>query len=538
MKKILLIAWLACLVSFGTSAWPAALATPVAEAETNGSAIAIKTDINLDSGPISGMAADGLRIYLSIPYVAPPVGGLRWRPPQPVAHWKTTKACTAFGPSCPQLPSSEDVGQTSEDCLYLNVWTPARTASDRLPVMVWIHGGAYNSGSGSLPRYNGQNLAKKGVVVVTINYRLGPFGFFVHPLLSKEIPQHVSGNYGLLDQIAALKWVQRNIALFGGDPNNVTIFGESAGAQSVSLLMISPLSTGLFKHAIAESGGPLIGSKFISSAITGDIGKVSQMGEQLTAKLGCDKAKDVLAALRSKSAQEILTANDFKVDIFNGGLVFAPVFDGWVLPKDPVAACLKGKQHDVPVIIGSNLDEGNLFFGGATNIPVEKYKSYVGSKFGNHSAQALVIFPAVTQKDVGPALDKIIAVGAFTQPARFVARAMEKKKSKAYLYQFTRRPDTQAAHKLGVYHSLDIGYVFGNLDKAEGYNNQDMGLSDKMMAYWVNFARTGDPNGPGLVAWPVYNNRSDQNLEFGDQIRVKTNLLKKECDFMRQVLGN
>ncbi|EKE00595.1 MAG: hypothetical protein ACD_21C00320G0002 [uncultured bacterium] len=487
--------------------------------------------IQLDSGPISGKVEDGINAYLGIPYAAPPVGKLRWKPPHKVASWTEVREVKDYSLSCPQ-PAQQGITKTSEDCLYLNVWTPAKSPKEKLPVMVWIHGGAFNFGSGSLPDYNGKNLAKKGVVVVTINYRLGPFGFLVHPLLAKESPYSISGNYGLLDQIAALKWVQRNIALFGGDTDRVTIFGESAGAQSVTLLMISPLALGLFHRVIAQSGGPIIGSKYMLPSVTGSKKKAIKMGEELAAKLGCDKAPDVLAAMRAKVAAEILQAANFKIGIFNNGMIFTPVFDGWVLPESPRKAYSNGEQYDVPIIIGSNRDEGNLFIAPEGEITVEKYKSYLQARFGKNAAKALAMFSAEKQEDVAPALDKIITVATFAYPARFVARSMRTKESKAYLYQFTRQPSTQMAHKLGVYHSLDVGYVFGNLDKAQGYDDVDLTLSGKMMNYWTNFAKTGNPNGKGLTYWPGYGYRSDLNLELSDTIRPNKHLLQKECDFM------
>ncbi len=237
--------------------------------------------------------------------------------------------CTGFSPSCPQ-PKQPDSAKFSEDCLYLNVWAAAGNPAEILPVMVWIHGGAFNFGSASQPEYNGRNLAQKGVVVVTINYRLGPLGFFVHPLVSKEAPHGTSGNYGLLDQIAALKWVQRNIAAFGGDPHRITIFGQSAGSRSVTLLMISSLSAGLFHRAIAESGGPIIGSEYLNPAFNGNMANVSIMGQKLASKLGCDKAEDVLAALRAKSAQGLIEAADCKTSVFD---------DGLFLPRSLTAGC-------------------------------------------------------------------------------------------------------------------------------------------------------------------------------------------------------
>ena len=491
--------------------------------------------IQIDSGPISGKVEEGMRIFLGIPYAAPPVGELRWKPPQEVASWSQVRNSTDFGPSCPQ-PKQHDSGKFSEDCLYLNVWTNAEPLEKRLPVMVWIHGGAFNFGSSSQPEYNGKNLAPKGVVVVTINYRLGPLGFLVHPLLSKESVHGTSGNYGLLDQIAALKWVQKNIAAFGGNPDRVTIFGQSAGSRSVSLLLISPMSAGLFHRAIAESGGPIIGSEYLSPAFNGNMANVKKMSQKLTVKLGCDKASNVLEAMRAKSAQEWVEAADCKTDLFDDEApFFAPVFDGCVLPKKPLAA-FSGRQHDVPVIVGSTLNEGNLYLADEKNLSVEKYKFFLKSRFAENSEKALEIFPAHCAKDVAQALDSIVTVAANAQPARYVAQSMERKKSKAYLYQFTRLPDTALARKLGVHHGAELAYVFGNMAKSDGYTDIDRELSHKMMDYWVNFAKTGNPNGKHLTYWPAYKSESDLNLEFSDTIRINKHLFQKECDFISRQL--
>jgi len=488
--------------------------------------------IQLDSGPIRGKVEDGVHIFSGIPYAAPPIGDLRWKPPQKIASWTHVRNSTSFGSSCPQ-PAQQDDGKFSEDCLYLNVWTTAKKPGESLPVMVWIHGGAFNVGSGSQPEYDGRNLAGKGVVVVNFNYRLGPLGFLVHPLLSKESAQGTSGNYGLLDQIAALKWVQRNIAAFGGDPDRVTIFGESAGSKSVTLLMISPLSAGLFQRAVAESGGPMIGSEYLNPAYDGNMAKASKRGQELASRLDCGNAGDVLAAMRAKSAQELVKAAGCKAGRFDDeGLVFTPVFDGHVLPKDPVAAYSDGQQHDVPLIIGHNLNEGNIFIQDEKDMMVEKYRSFLKSRFADNAAKAFEMFPAHTAKDVATALDKVLTVAAYAQPTRFVAQSMEHKKSKAYTYQFTRLPNTAMARKLGVHHGVEMAYVFGNMNKADGYDDIDMGLSRRMMDYWVNFARTGNPNGQGLVDWSAYESKSDLNLEFSDTIRTNKNLFKKECDFI------
>ena len=489
--------------------------------------------VMLDSGPVRGKAQDGVWGFLGIPYAAPPVGQLRWKPPQPVAPWTQVQDATAFGPACPQ-PRQSDDATFSEDCLSLNVWSPAVRPGEKLPVMVWIHGGAFNFGSSSQPEYNGRNLAAKGVVVVTVNYRLGPLGFLAHPLLAKESGQGVSGNYGLLDQIAALKWVQANVAAFGGDPGKVTIFGQSAGSRSVSLLMISPLAAGLFHRAIAQSGGPIIGSEYLNPAFNGSLPGVSAMGEKLAAKLGCDKEQDVLACLRAKSAKEIVAAAACNTSLFDDGLFFAPVFDGRVLPKNPYAALAGAQQHDVPIIVGSTLNEGTLYLGNETDLSLTRYQSFLKARFPGALDKAQKVFPAADSSEVAQAIDDCITVAANAQPARLMARSMEKLHSKAYLYQFSRQPNTALARKLKVHHGVDLAYVFGNMQKSDGYDQADLRLCEQMMAYWVNFAKTGDPNGPGLVLWPAYSSRTDQNLDLGNPIQTYRHLYKTKCDFIDQ----
>ncbi|MHC9540308.1 MAG: carboxylesterase/lipase family protein [Vulcanimicrobiota bacterium] len=302
--------------------------------------------VRLDSGPVCGKAQGGVRAFLGIPYAAPPVGALRWKAPQKVSPWTEVKMCADFGPSCPQ-PDWSEKGRFSEDCLYLNVWAPNKRHDEKMPVMVWIHSGGFTFGSGALPEYDGRNLAGKGVVVVNFNYRLGPLGFLTHPQLAAESPRGVSGNYGLLDQIAALQWVQRNIASFGGDPDNVTLFGQSAGSRSVTLLIISPMLKGLFHRAIAESGGPIRGSEYLTPVYDDSVEKVSSMGRELACRLGCDKAGDVIAAMRVKSADEVVKAAGCRPCIFgDSGLFFAPVFDGQVLPEEAAEAYSAGKECD------------------------------------------------------------------------------------------------------------------------------------------------------------------------------------------------
>jgi len=490
-------------------------------------------EARLDSGPVRGKIADGLRVFLGIPYAAPPVGVLRWSPPQPPEPWTQPREADAFGCPCPQTGPLE--ASASEDCLTLNVWTPAREAGARLPVMVWIHGGGFNFGASSQPEYEGGNLARRGVVVVTVNYRLGPLGFLAHPALSAGAPRGVSGNYGLLDQIEALNWVRRNIAAFGGDPDMVTVFGQSAGSRSVSLLTLSPPARGLFRRAIAQSGGPIIGSEYLTPSFNGDMENVARMGEQLGARLGCGGAADAADCMRSRTAREVLEAADCKTSIFEDGLFFAPAFDGHVLPRDPAAACLDAGQDRVPMIVGSTGNEGASYLRGEQGLDLGVYAAFLRARFGAQSGEARAMFPAYGDVDVPQAIDWFITVAVNAQPARFVARALERAHSKAYLYRFTRRPDTARARELGAFHGVDLAYVFGNMRESDGYTDVDRELSRLVMGYWVNFAATGDPNGPGLPEWPVYEASSDMNLEFGDRVRTQRGLYKRECDFIGRV---
>lgn len=488
--------------------------------------------VRIAEGPVSGVEDDGLRVYLGVPYATPPVGSLRWKPPQPAAPWKDVRACTEFGPACPQ-PRQQEGGKYSEDCLYLNVWTPARKAGMRLPVMVWIHGGGFNFGAASQAEYHGANLARKGVVVVTLNYRLGPLGYLVHPGLDRESPGTTSGNYGLLDQMAALKWVRRNIAAFGGDPGNVTIFGQSAGSRSVSLLLLSPQARGLFHKAIAQSGGPILGSELLNPAFNGNKSSVSEMGETLARRLGCE-GPNALGCMRAKTATQVVAAAACDTSLFAEEIFFAPVFDGSVLPRDPVSTLRSGRQQPVPVIAGSTANEGALYLTGEKNLDLPRYEKFLEARFGPQTREARAMFPAATDADVPGAIDRLITVGANAQPARFTAGNAAKTGNRAWLFHFTRVPATRLAKAGGAHHGVDLAYVFGNLDEPGAYDLTDRSLSDQMMGYWVNFARTGDPNGPGLPAWPAFTVANEAHMEFGDTVRPGARLYKDECQFIEE----
>jgi para-nitrobenzyl esterase len=496
--------------------------------------------VRVDGGLVSGLllgTGGEIRAYKGIPFAAPPVGALRWRPPQPVRPWEGVRACTRVGPACPQpkqIVFGNEIFKQDEDCLYLNVWTPVKDTRTKQPVMFWIHGGGFTTGTGGLRVYDGESLARNGVVVVTINYRLGPLGFMAHPQLTKESEHGSSGNYGLLDQIHALKWVQRNIGAFGGDPTRVMIFGESAGAVSVAQLMISPLAKGLFHRALAQSGGPSGHARKLKER-SGRLESAEAMGVRLAGLLGCESAPDTLAALRAKSPDEILKVADPAQGLFGKGMKFGPVVDGWVLPNDPLQMWDEGKQHPVPFIAGSNADEATIFL---RQLPIQRalgYKLIVRTMFGSHAQEILRLFPAERDEDVRQALNKLTTVSAFTCPARLMVRSIERIEKPSRLYFFSRVPDFAKPMDLGAFHGLEIAYVFGNVRQGVTLDGVDRKLSESMRAYWVNFARNGNPNGPGLTDWPIYNTAKDQYIEFGDKIKVKAGLYREACDVLDKV---
>jgi len=425
-------------------------------------AIALEDPVRTESGLVSGKTAGDtkdIRVYKGIPFAAPPVGDLRWKEPQPPKSWDGVRACTKSGPWCPQPKSFvnfESGAEQSEDCLYLNIWTAAKNAKDKLPVMFWIHGGGCTTGSGSTSAYDGTALARQGVVVVTINYRLGPFGYFAHPLLSKESPHGVSGNYGHLDQVAALQWVRKNIAAFGGDPGCVTIFGESAGSMSVCRLMVSPLAKGLFHRAIAESGGAHGRNRCLKEK-KGLMESMEAEGEQIAEKLGCKSAGDVLKALRSKSADELLAASQPAQGLYGKGMKFGPIVDGWAIPEDPGDMFDNGKQFDVPFMVGSNADEGTLFLKQTPVQHVAGYKLMIKALFRQYSDEALKLFPCDSDEQLKAAMSRLTTITAFVAPARRLARDMAAKNPKTFQYHFTRVSSGARARGLGATHAAEIG---------------------------------------------------------------------------------
>ncbi len=475
--------------------------------------------LHIQNGDIAGSrSADGkVTSYKGIPYAAPPVGALRWKAPQLVTNWSGVRDCTKFGPSAVQTPpvpffvwSQEFMAPPapiSEDCLNLNVWSAAAKPTDKLPVIVWIHGGGFMSGAGACPIYDGEGMARKGVVFVSINYRLGVFGFLAHPELSRESGHNASGNYALLDMIAALKWVQQNIAAFGGDPDRVTIAGQSAGSFAVNALMASPLAKGLFHRAIGQSGA-MFGDRALG------LPEASLQGIELVKKLGRYSISD----LRSMPADTLLK--------YGGG--YSPVLDGYVIPKDVHTIFSEGKQYDVPLLTGYNRDEGFVF---GETMTAEAFKADAKNKYGNFAEEFLRAFPAtddavakLSQKNLSR--DELFAWQGYTW-ARLQATTG---KQKAWLYRFDRvppgRPDL-AEH--GAFHSAEIAYALHSLPMWQRpWEKLDEQLSEQMSSYWANFAATGDPNGKGLPKWEAFNPSVPNTLVFDKKTGMQTGLEQAE----------
>ena len=497
--------------------------------------------VTVDGGTIGGTPAGdgGVWRYAGMPYAAPPVGALRWRPPQPVEPWSGVRGADQLPAGCPQPtlpvpPGAEPFfgpGATrlEEDCLYLNVWSAAGP-DERVPVMVWIHGGGLFVGDGSTAAYDGAALARRGVVVVTINYRLGALGYLAHPLLREESAHGASGNYGLLDQIEALRWVQRNIAAFGGDPDRVTIFGESAGSWSVNYLLATPLAAGLFAGAIGQSGG---GFSPLASLAARDAAEAEgvRFAETL---LGADTAVS-LDALRAAAVADVLAAD---------AAAPRPNVDGWALTDGIYDTFAAGRQHDVPVIVGANADEGTALraLGGDQEIAtVEEYREWARGEYGELADAYLAAYPAASAAEAAAGPVDSSGDGRFVWEMRTWARMMEKVSSPAYLYFFTRVPPAADAERYGAYHTAEIPYVFNNLGGGgrywfanRDYDETDRQLSEAMASYWVNFAATGDPNGDGLPEWPAYTRPDEAALELGDVVQVRKGVRAARLDFFEQ----
>jgi para-nitrobenzyl esterase len=475
----------------------------------------LTTTVEVTGGTLKGVDQGGIFSYKGIPFAAPPAGDLRWKAPQPAEGWTGVRNADTFAPGCVQDSSMSAMtgapANFSEDCLYLNVWTGAKTADEKRPVMVWIHGGAFVGGMTGTPMFDGTKFAQKGVVLVSVAYRLGVFGFMAHPELSRESGKG-SGTYGIQDMIAGLQWVKNNIARFGGDPSRVTIFGESAGGIAVGMLSAAPPAKGLFQRAISESGG-----SFAPPRIADEAGEnvpslklAESNGESFLKKLG---VADIKAA-RALPAERIQEATGGGMD----GVRFWPVADGYVIPGDPYELYEKGLFNDTPILAGTNSNEGGLFMRGPAT--PESFEKQIRSGYGERADVILKAYPHATDAEAARASADVFREFAFAWPTWAWARMQSRMGTgKAFVYYYDHRTP---ASPDGANHGAEVSYVFGNFGGPGGEPQpEDLALSNLIQSYWINFAATGDPNGTGLPDWPNFTEKDQKVMYFDTSASAK-----------------
>ena len=492
--------------------------------------ISIGSTVRVEQGLLSGTPGSNpsVMVFKGIPFAAPPVGNLRWRAPRAPVTWEGIRKADKFSPNCiqvmrerlgPWTAEYQPQGPVSEDCLYLNIWTTAKSSKEKHPVMVYIPGGAFTGGSGNVPVYNGENLSKKGLIVVTINYRCGVLGFFAHPELTKESEHKSSGNYGLLDQVAALEWIKKNIAAFGGDPSCVTIMGQSAGAMSVHCLMASPLAKGLFIRAIAQSG---------SNALSGPGGSLAT-AEKTGLKFAEAKGTTSLAALRAMPVAELIAPvkDEFR---------FSLIVDGWFLPKSIDDIVAAGEHNDVATLTGWVEDEGSFSddYGKAS---AEEFRNRVKQQAGSYADEILKLYPAVTEteaiesqkacaRDISMVSMYLCAVkhGAFG-------------KTNVYTYLFTHPQPGATKDRYLTFHSSELPYVFNNLNQSNRpWTTEDRKIAETMSSYWTNFIATGDPNGNELPKWPAFKETPPETMELGDSMGLRPIVSREKFEALKKLL--
>lgn len=495
--------------------------------------------VEIDTGSLRGEVLDeasGLTVYRGIPFAAAPVGDQRWKAPRAPAKWSGERDATQFGAICPQAPAlamltGEALPESSEDCLFLNVWTAASEDDDPLPVMVWIHGGGLSLGWSNQVGYDGSAFASKGVVLVSINYRLGPLGYLAHAALSKESGGE-SGNYGFLDQIAALKWVNRNIAQFGGDPGNVTIFGESAGGTSVHAVMASPQAKGLLHRAIAES--PWVTDTNIRplSEAAGLLASAETVGTGWAKAMLGDGVEQTAEALRALDAGTIITRTAQGGPL--GGYEPHVTYGTDFMPESSEDRYTAGKQNDVPLIAGTNRNEGTMFMAFQPLTERAQFLELLKGTYGEHAEEVAKLYPSSNAEELKIQQDRFLTDTWFLRGTRRMLLGMDNVSSPAFQYFFTRvNPENPA---WGAHHAAELGYVFNTLE-GESYDDTDEALAALMIDYWVQFARTGNPNGGGRPAWPEFDGKKQEYLELGDEVTTGAALEREINDRLEAIRG-
>lgn len=483
--------------------------------------------VKVEQGLLQGILENGVISYKGVPYAAPPVGELRWCAPRPPANWEGVRKADKYSDNPiqkmvkeygPWTAEYQPQGNVSEDCLYLNIWTAANTQDEKLPVLMYIPGGAFTGGSGNVPVYNGENLAKKGLVVVTINYRVGVIGFLAHPELTKESEHNSSGNYGLLDQLAALEWIKKNISVFGGDPSRITIMGQSAGSASVNYLTASPLAKGLFIGAIAQSGinfrnGP---GENLKSA--------EQTGERFAKELGTKS----IAELRAIPAEDLLSASDNKYR-------FLPIIDGWYLPKSVDEIFSAGEQNDVATLTGWVADEGS-FNESYGKVPAEEFRQQIKQGIGSEADKILKLYPSDNETDCAESQKDFAREMSVFSMLVWAKNRKNTAKTNIYTYIFTHQQPGDTKERYLAFHSSELPYLFNNLNHApRPWETKDREIAEIMSNYWVNFISTGNPNGTGLAKWIEYTAGSEQIMELGDRMEMRPITGSEKIEAMRKI---
>lgn len=491
---------------------------------------ALKGPVRTEAGMIAGAPAanPAITVFKGVPFAAPPVGEKRWKAPEAPIAWEGVRQAREFGANCVQTivdgkkPWTHEFmahGLVSEDCLFLNIWTPAQSGTEKLPVFVYLHGGANTEGSGSVAVYDGSGLAQKGLVMITVNYRLGVFGFFTYPGLTKESGHNSSGNYALLDQMAALQWVQKNIAAFGGDPHRVTVAGQSAGAGDIQLLTVSPLAKGLFQRAILESSG---------SSFGGGVRRTLAESEADGVKFAEAKGAHSLQELRAMPWKEFIAPS----------VRFGPVLDGYVVPGSPRDIFAQGKQNDVPTLAGWNADESGA--SPRPNTSAEQFRTRAQEQFGDRAAEYLKLYPAGTDNEAKMQSNEAARDRQRVSVSQWAETRAKTSKTPAYLYWFHHVLPGPDSAQYGAFHTSEVPYVLNSLAMSDRpFTDEDRKIANMLSSYWANFAKNGNPNGKGLPHWPSADEKPETVMELGDKtqaIPVVNSPAKQK--WMEQALSN